>query len=113
MRELEYLTDEWQILLEKRECAHIDFDKRTLILKNLLTYLVYRHTPEAEDGEDFARRLGFAMLGTEICDRLFDTAHVADAAAALEICRLFSSEIEYSEDNLDALMMEFECFLPR
>ena len=113
LRELEYLNDEWPKLIEKDAHMHIDFDGRALILKNLLIYFVYRHTPEAEDGADFAARLGFAMLGTEICDMLFDMAAVADVPSALEICRLFSSEIEYSEDNLDALMMEFECFLPR
>lgn len=111
--DLEYLDGEWHRLLARERGERIDFEYRERILKNLLLYFIYRHTPEASGREDFTARLSFATLSAHICDILFDIAGVASADAALDICRAFSEEIEYSEDNLAELMLEFECFLPR
>ncbi|MBR2650814.1 MAG: flagellin lysine-N-methylase [Clostridia bacterium] len=107
---LECLDPEWRNTLLQMPCAKAsDFPEKELILKNLLKYLIYRHTAEAEYYDDFRARLGFCMLGAYIVELLISCCGVSDKYGALEIARKYSSETEYSETNTDELIFEFEC----
>ena len=72
-------------------------------LERFLAYLIYRHSTEAADAEDFALRLSFCLF----CERLLASLIVAKGATSLcEVVKLaciISEEIEYSEDNTEAL----------
>ena len=74
-------------------------------LERFLAYFIYRHTTEAYDEEDFILRLSFALF----CERLFASLIYIKGAKALseivELAIIISSEIEYSHDNTDALMI--------
>lgn len=116
---LERLDEAWtellDLLLEKGPQANaVDFDiymqERQTEYEQLLVYLVYRHLVGAVDESDLAARAGFAALGyrllhamgaaiwTETGDFTFEQQ--------VELARLFSSEIEYSDENLDILLDE-------
>ncbi len=111
LRDLEMLDPTWANILSgsPEGIAHFSFQKRELVLKNLLSYFVLRYATEAEDSAQLQLSLRLALLLTRIVDALFDKNRTASVADALDICRAFSAEIEYSDENLEALRFDLEC----
>ena len=74
-------------------------------LERALAYWIYRHCTEAEGREDFAIRLRFCLF----CERLLASLAVSEGAASLReiavLARIISEEIEYSDENTEALML--------
>lgn len=70
-------------------------------LERALAYFIYRHASAAENDEEFRAAVGFALF----CERLL--ASIAPNDAILDCARIISEEIEYSEDNTDAIKTEF------
>ena len=72
-------------------------------LERFLAYLIYRHCTEALDAEDFVLRLSFCLF----CERLAASLIALEGASSLnEVAKLasvISEEIEYSEENTEAL----------
>ena len=72
-------------------------------LERILAYFVYRQCTTAWDMEEFVAALGFSLL----CERLIASIAVAQNTASLpdliELARIVSEEIEYSEENTEAL----------
>lgn len=117
--DLERLDETWTKVLNflKNNAGQADFygfdrymSGRQTEYEQLLVYLVYRHMAAAYDELDLAARAAFAAFGYELL-------YAAGAAvwtvtgefpfeAQVELARLFSSEIEYSEENLDAVLDE-------
>ncbi|MBR5314682.1 MAG: flagellin lysine-N-methylase [Clostridia bacterium] len=115
---------EWQRILSNLE--YLDENHRSLFssyssnmrtppeiekyAERLLAYFIFRHTSEAYDIKDFCISLGFCMF----CERLFVSVCKAENATALdqiiEIARIISEEIEYSEDNTEKTKNEFYKF---
>ena len=80
------LEDEWEIPFEQ-----------------LLCYFVYRHfSGSLEDGR-LKERILFSVLGAFIIAGLFQMEEKT-IEQLVEIARLYSSEIEYSEENTEALL---------
>ena len=81
---------------------------RSAEYEQLLVYFIYRHLANAEDGADLLARIAFAQLayrmlvalGAEQWKRTGDFTF----ADQVELARLYSSEIEYSEENTKALL---------
>lgn len=67
--------------------------------RNFLCYLVYRHCLLAENEYDFSVRLAFCILSLRLACAL-------DDGDFLETVRAYSSEVEYSEDNLSTMFAE-------
>ena len=72
-------------------------------LERFLAYLIYRHCTEAFDAEDFIMRLSFCLF----CERLAASLTVSKKASLLseiaELASIISEELEYSEENTEAL----------
>ncbi len=72
-------------------------------LERALAYFIYRHCTEAYDEEDFSSRLGFCLF----CERLLASLTVTENAKTVTelavLASIISEEIEYSEDNTEAL----------
>ena len=72
-------------------------------LERFLAYLIYRHCTEAFDAEDFVLRLSFCLF----CERLAASLIVSEGATSLaevaEVASIISEELEYSEENTEAL----------
>lgn len=73
-------------------------------LERFLAYLVFRHCTEALDADDFRVRLSFCLF----CERLLASIVAARGAQTLReiagLASILSEEIEYSDDNTQALM---------
>lgn len=113
---LERLDGAWTETL-RLLCGPIDlagFDKhmarRQTEYEQFLVYLVYRHLANAADGAELAARSAFAALGYELLHALGAAVWTKTGAFRfedqVELARLFSSEIEYSDENLDILLNE-------
>ena len=98
---LERLDDEWTKRLNTlKESADTGLEQRISALPylRLAEYFIYRHFATAPDEYEAGLRLQFAFLSTRlICalDGIFNDA---------ESTRLYSSEIEYSDENVDKIL---------
>ncbi len=70
-------------------------------LERALAYFIYRHASASENEEEFRAAVGFSLF----CERLL--ASIATKETVLDCARILSEEIEYSEDNTDAVKTEF------
>jgi len=78
----------------------------------LFSYFLYRHLPAAlEDGQLEVRVL-FAYVATQILMSLYASHLKEDPETAedalIECARMFSSEIEYSDENVTRILLEIE-----
>lgn len=115
--QLERLDESWtKVLVNIKEnydkVDFLGFDKymylRQTEYEQLLVYIIYRHFANSFDIEETSIRASFASLvyqliytvGAVIWTQNGDFTFSQQA----EIVRLFSSEIEYSDENLDAVL---------
>jgi len=107
---LEMLDSRWGEMLEAVEAAEPgipDLSNLQTPMEQWMVYLLYRHLPAALEDGDLRARLLFAGLMGLLAAQLY----VLHGEAFPEICRLCSSELEYSEDNLAAILEEINaCF---
>jgi len=97
---LEYLDPQHRELFfcYSNEARHQSTDK---MLERAFAYFVYRHTTQAIDEDSFCAALGFALF----CERLLRCL-----SAQIDIhlsARIISEELEYSQDNTEAIK---QCF---
>ena len=81
-------------------------EERGLPYEKLLCYFLYRYL--ANEGRDFMEwgyliRIGFAILSTILIHAMARATGETSFEELCEIARIYSSEIEYSEENLDCL----------
>ncbi len=99
--DLEYLDESHRELFSgysSRKDATTEIEPE---LERALAYFIYRHASAAENEEEFRAALGFSLF----CERLL--ASIATKETILDRARILSEEIEYSEDNTDAIKTEF------
>ncbi len=79
--------------------------------EQLLVYLVYRHLANACDAMELSARAGFAALAYELLRAMgavqWTETGVFTPEDQVELGRLFSSEIEYSDENMEILLDEY------
>ena len=117
-RELERLDDGWTKELDRLDGYSFDggiFKESAwqLPFEQLAVYFAFRYLTDALDDGDFATRIRLAMMGCYLIGALFERRREslpgADFNELVEIVRMYSSEIEYSTENCDALMaLDFE-----
>lgn len=75
--------------------------------EQLLVYFLYRHLPAALDDGDAPGKAAFAVLSVRLLFALGALHYGQNGSFTvddqLELCRLYSAEVEYSDDNLNAL----------
>ena len=101
---LEYLDDDHRSLFSAYTSNRIATSQLEKPLERALAYFIFRHCSSAETMSDFCVALGFSLF----CERLL--ASLAIKCSFDELCdlaRIISEELEYSEDNTDALKFEF------
>ncbi len=97
-RTLERLGDGWDAYLDRfaPEKENIPDTAR----EQLLNYFVYRYLVQAKDEDEFFTYMRFALLSYRViigvCEDSLD--------GLIEAARMYSSEIEYSTDNVDEIM---------
>lgn len=77
--------------------------KRETEYEQVLRYFIYRHVGAARGLSDAAARAAFAVLSCKMIFALgtvfFEENGHFDFEEQVELCRMYSSEIEYSEEN--------------
>ena len=113
---LERLDEKWTEILKrlKQNYNNIDFDtfksvanKFETEFEQLLTYFIYRHFGVAKDKQQESSYILFAVFGYKliyaICAEHYTRTNNLDFEDLVEFARLFSSEIEYSQDNFEKI----------
>ena len=78
-------------------------DGKDEFLENALAYFVYRHCTEAFDEDDFVCRLSFCLFCERLLASLIGLKNADSLQDIAELASIISEEIEYSEDNTEAL----------
>lgn len=101
-KKLERLDDAWDKYLESADGISFDIPEQlALPCEQLLCYFIYRHLSGALEDFLFAERIQFAILSCLVIVSLNKTKTLEEM---LEVSRLYSSEIEYSDQNIDVLL---------
>ena len=104
-RALERLDTAWDAALDTltqpQSALGSEWDRPFI---NLAAYFLYRHLPAALDDGEIELHAAFAVLSVRILRSLFAAAAQQNTETLAELARLYSSEIEYSTENIDALL---------
>ena len=113
---LERMDESWTELLASLR-AHADtlpldefaahMKARDTEYEQLLVYFLYRHVPEALADGDVSSKAAFAVASVRLLFALgalhFLLHGEFTVEDQIELCRLYSAEVEYSDDNMEAL----------
>lgn len=103
-RQLERLDPAWDDLLDTlTPCTGLP-NAFEAALTNICVYFLYRHLPGALEDDDIPGRVAFCVLSTRILANLCAAKSGCTIADLIEFARMYSAEIEYSEDNITALL---------
>lgn len=98
-------ADENSLALPQTEWIETAFEQ-------LLVYFTYRHLADSLDDGRFIARVQFAVQSYRMIKWIsamhFNRYGSIDIETVAEIARIYSAEIEYSTDNIDALLDIFE-----
>ena len=110
---------DWYLVFYKLERMDNEWDKYLLRIKNgieattdntldtayeqLIIYLIFRHFADGQYDGNFKARILFAVLTYKVIKAMNTTNTIQEL---IEIARIFSCEIEYSEDNISKLLLE-------
>ncbi|MBQ8310697.1 MAG: flagellin lysine-N-methylase [Clostridia bacterium] len=101
---LEYLDDSHRAMFSSYTSTLSAPIESAQTLERALAYFIFRHCSDVCDKEDFLAALGFCLL----CERLLATlASVYGTENIITVARIVSEELEYSEDNTEAIKWEF------
>lgn len=115
LRDMERLDPAWDAYLDALEeltedpLAELN-GEASVAYENLICYFLYRYmTTDAEYWPDAKRtRTAFAVICTVIIHAIHRATGGKDLDSLCETARMFSCEIEYSEENLERLMEAVE-----
>ncbi len=112
---LEHLDEDWICLLRrlKQEETVPPLGKEWEVpLEQLFSYLIYRHLADGLEDGRYGERILFAVLGVFMVGSLCSIRNLREKTLAMEdfvdVARLYSSEIEYSEENTEILLSLLE-----
>lgn len=100
---LEYLDDAHKAMFACFAVNSNILQKHEKQLLRAFAYFVYRHCSGANDHNEFRASLGFALL----CERLLASLLLSSNTDIVELARIISEEIEYSEDNTESIKAQF------
>lgn len=103
LKKCELLTDELPTLLKKTSAQKTDEFKNkntNNYLQNVLLYFLERYLPKAVEDGDFLGKLRFALFSAEVIEALLCAEDDLTLQRAIHLCKLYSKEIEYNEENV-------------
>ena len=105
---LERLENDWDDILALLPTAPDEEPPQELSVafERLLTYFLYRHLPDALDDDRLHPRIAFAAHSVKVL-RLLCAASDNTPDMLCDLARRYSSEIEYSDENIDAILDAF------
>ena len=103
---LERLDERWAELLKTLPCDTLQPlpPAMEIPMEQLICHLLYRHLPGALDDGDTEGRIRFCALMWQLIARLVCQTGCRTLDELVELARLYSSEIEYSDENTCAIL---------
>ncbi len=107
---LERLDDKWTVLLHtlQSDFTPNPFPQWDIAWEQLAVYFLYRHLPAALWDGDVESKISFALLSIQMLQWLCSAKENVCFGDLLELVRMYSSEIEYSDENLQMLFEAME-----
>lgn len=114
---LERLDNSWTDILKNIRAESFfsfDTDDRLAIpLEQLMVYFLFRHIPSAIDDGDITSKIRFCLLSCNIINTLCiseirNNPQKEIISTFMDIARMYSSEIEYSDENICLIMKEIK-----
>ena len=105
---LEILDDKWKDVLNtkgKPDYKWIEQEDYQLMLEQLAVYYLQRYINK-ENEDNLKGWISFCYLCVYMIKELFSRIEEKDKNTFEDLCRMYSSEIEYSLDNVDEIVME-------
>lgn len=106
-RELDMMDSRWQSMLCQTKVSEWEEIPNEVFWEQLLIYFIFRHLMAAEEDDDIYGKIRFTILS---CLIIFLVSKNLDAAnrqdAWVKTARMYSKEIEYSEENLQIIWEE-------
>ncbi|MBQ7040273.1 MAG: flagellin lysine-N-methylase [Clostridia bacterium] len=109
-KSLECLDENWHEKLNDIS-DNYDFYGFEIPFEQLLMYFIYRHTPDALYDGRYEERVAFSVLSVLIIRAVFEKCEEQTMENLIEISRMYSSEIEYSEENTEKILEKLTCIL--
>ena len=103
-RSLERLDPAWDACLDRLDPALDIPDSLAAPLTRFAEYMLYRHLPGALEDDDLPGRVALCVLSTRVLAALCAAHPDCTPADCAEYARMYSAEIEYSEENITALL---------
>lgn len=102
LKGLERLDNDWDDILEKlikdSSVTESLSTENDIMNEQLLVYFIHRHLADSIYDESIRERLAFAIVSVMLINAL----SLAAGEKFTEIARMYSSEIEYCEENMEA-----------
>ena len=103
LSDLERLDPNWERRLDSLRRGGAELAPDAISEEQLCVYFLFRHLAGAIYDGDLAGRAAFAVLSCRLIRAIW-AAEGGDPEAYFEIAREYSAEIEYSEENLCAML---------
>lgn len=111
---LERLDESWAECLQAFKRAEHTHDPRhwETTFEQLLVYLIFRHLTVSNADDDLGGYIAYAAFVWELVRGICAAQEVLDFEGIVEICRLYSSELEYSDENIAAIIEHIHALNP-
>lgn len=105
LMKLERMDERWASALQRlREPVRTLDSQWEIPFEQLLVYLVLRHLPSGFETGDLRGYLGFVLLMWKLLCQMFTGGSMEEL---IDLVRLYSSEIEYSDENVEKIIDEW------
>jgi len=104
LKGLERLEDSWEKYLKKTDIKNasvLEDEKWYTAFEQLAVYFIYRYLPGGFEDNRYIERIAFAGFCVYAVALMFDGSCIEELE---EISRRFSAEVEYCEENVEALL---------
>lgn len=108
---LERLDDKWSSMLDELKGYEFTLsvfldDNLRIPFEQLACYFIYRHLPDAIFDENLNERIRFAVVSVLLIGAMYEKGGNYSMDALSEIARMYSAEVEYSDDNMARILDE-------
>lgn len=102
---LEILTNEWRDVLNSETNEPVEIDENNILIKNILSYFVYRYIPKAINDGDIISRAEFIIFSIETIIRYAgrNKSSFSQKDKIAYTARLYSKEIEHDPENIETI----------
>ena len=104
---LEYMDEKMPRMLQRlAQTEGVSFDPGALEIpfEQLLWYMLFRHLAGALEDDLYAERTALCLLNVEMICVLWQMEGERTLESLIEIARMYSAEIEYSDENIQVLL---------